>query len=406
MKAFKFAIPILALLALVIGNYWYFGPKKDFRVTVSIGSLEEVKQAISRGADVNAEDDKGWSPLMYAVASTITPIKDELLDTLDPLQHRDPSLEVAKALLEAGAKVNHQGNDGNTPLLLAVDDENIEMVKALLAVGADANISNQKDDFPLYIAELDSQSNEIFLLLLKHANVDKRNEAGNTTLIFSAMNCENFENLEALIQAGADVNAQCAEGYTALMWACSKPAEAKFIELLLKHGARTEIKNYNGQTALHRAVCTKKTTALVELLIKADADINAKDSRGYSPLLYAVDTTYNEDADKVALLAKAGADLEVMNEWKETALMVAIENAPDTVPALLEAGAKVNAICADDGKTPLIKAVWRKNPSVEVVKALLKAGADTSIKDQIGNTSLDYARDGRNSEIVDILSPQ
>lgn len=75
------------------------------------------------------------------------------------------------------------------------------------------------------------------------------------------------------------------------------------------------------------------------------------------------------------------------------------------VKQALSKGADVNAICADDGKTPLIKAVWRKNPSVEVLKSLLKAGADTSIKDQLGSTALDYACDNCNSELVAILSP-
>lgn len=51
-------------------------------------------------------------------------------------------------LIENGADVNNQNNDGNTPLHIACDKNNKEAIFSLLSHGADPLIKNKKDEKP------------------------------------------------------------------------------------------------------------------------------------------------------------------------------------------------------------------------------------------------------------------
>ncbi|HXL01820.1 MAG TPA: ankyrin repeat domain-containing protein [Candidatus Atribacteria bacterium] len=96
--------------------------QEDFTELVKTGSLEEVKKAIEAGANVNARDENGMTPLMHAAGANQNP-------------------EVIKVLLEAGAEVNARDEDGWTPLMQAACfNQNPEVIKVLLEAGADGKI--------------------------------------------------------------------------------------------------------------------------------------------------------------------------------------------------------------------------------------------------------------------------
>ena len=83
---------------------------------------EKVRQLIQDGADVNAKDEDGGTPLMIAAYNNSNP-------------------EVLTTLLEAGADVNAK-NDGWTPLMFAAIKNTPEVLTALLEAGADAKAKN------------------------------------------------------------------------------------------------------------------------------------------------------------------------------------------------------------------------------------------------------------------------
>ena len=52
-------------------------------------------------------------------------------------------LECAKALLEAGADINKQSNQGSTPFMWAANNGRIEVVRELLKQGANKTLKNK-----------------------------------------------------------------------------------------------------------------------------------------------------------------------------------------------------------------------------------------------------------------------
>ena len=196
-------------------------------------NAEMVKALIAAGADVNAKGvplDGGniLVPLAYAA--------------------RVGDLALARILLQNKADINVQDDFGYTPLHSTALAANAEMVKLLLENGADPNIKDKLGNTPLLIY---AQLNEIQiteLLLARKADVNARNGEGLTPLSL-AVEARNRELTELLLKNGADVNAADKYGRTALhhaVWSASKD----ILELLIAHGADINAKDKGSNTPL------------------------------------------------------------------------------------------------------------------------------------------------------------
>jgi uncharacterized protein len=86
-----------------------------------------------------------------------------------------------------------------------------------------------------------------------------------------------------------------------------------------------------------------------------------------------------------------GANIESLNEYGWTPLMQAVINGDTAgLSLLLQRGAKVN-VASQSGSTPLLYAVNGDSDMMDIVKILLKAGADIDAKDSLGSTALEVA---------------
>lgn len=99
-------------------------PAVDIHTAVITGNQEVLKQHISAGTNLNEKDPYGGSsPLISASVFGNT--------------------EAAKLLIEAGADVNFQNNDGSTALHTSAFFCRVEIVKMLLAKKTDKTIKNK-----------------------------------------------------------------------------------------------------------------------------------------------------------------------------------------------------------------------------------------------------------------------
>jgi len=145
--------------------------------------------------------------------------------------------------------------------------------------------------------------------------------------------------VQQLLQQGANVNAKDNNGMTALLEA-AYTGNVDIARLLVEKGANLDAYNRDGLTALLFAG-RQGHIGVVKLLLENGANTNVKDDNGYTALMFAA---VNGDVGVLNLLIDKGAALEAKNTNGNTALMMSATAAHhiEVVRALIKAGANVN----------------------------------------------------------------
>jgi len=151
---------------------------------------------------------------------------------------------MVKYLIEKGANVNLQDDEGKTALLWA-SSNSLPNAKILVANGADVNIAANDGMTPFLQATLGVSSGKVSLemcdLLLKNkadinAQLKKKSAMGWTALHYAVIN-NDAELVGYLIKHGANVNKSSADGMTPLYLAGIN-SNKEIINLLKKAGAK------------------------------------------------------------------------------------------------------------------------------------------------------------------------
>jgi ankyrin repeat protein len=120
------------------------------------GCADFVKLLIKYDAKVNVSDIFGYTPLHYAAAAGDLPILAEIIEEeLNIFEGFPRALEytdIVEVLLIHGANVNAKNNMGVTPLHIAVSSGDVKIVKMLIKYGAYVNARDDEGNTPLHYA--------------------------------------------------------------------------------------------------------------------------------------------------------------------------------------------------------------------------------------------------------------
>ena len=171
--------------------------------------------------------------------------------------------------------------------------------------------------------------------------------AGKTFLMHWAA-VGDVEQMQALVQQGADVNAVDDDGDTALYYALSN-GDTDIVDLLLDHGANPNISGTSGNP-LHLAA-DQGWTGVVSSLIRHGADVDAQQAGGLTASMLAAGTSSTEP---LRVLSAAGADLDRLDDDGDSALFYAASRGRvDAVSLLLQRGANPSPGAGASGQTPM-----------------------------------------------------
>uniref|UniRef100_A0A2A4JTK0 K Homology domain-containing protein n=1 Tax=Heliothis virescens TaxID=7102 RepID=A0A2A4JTK0_HELVI len=310
------------------------------------GHEDLVELLLSRGADIEHRDKKGFTPLILAATAG----------------HE----KIVEILLNHGADIEAQSErTKDTPLSLACSGGRYEVVELILSRGANKEHRNVSDYTPLSLAASGGYVNIIRLLLTHQAEINSRtgSKLGISPLMLAAMNGHTAA-VRLLLDCGSDINAQIETNRnTALTLACFQ-GRHEVVSLLLDRKANVEHRAKTGLTPLMEAA-SGGYVEVGRVLLDKGADVNAP------PVPSSRDTALTIAADKghtkfVELLLQRRAAVEVKNKKGNSPLWLAANGGHLAVVEMLyAAGADIDS--QDNRKVSCLMAAFRKGHT-KVVK--------------------------------------
>lgn len=368
------------------------------------GEVEVVRSLLDGGADVNAARGDGLTALHAAAERG--------------------HLDVAKLLISAGAELDAGTRIGRyTPLHLAGRGGHGHVVGALVEAGADVNATTSNTGVtPVHLAAAAVGGETSVATLLDHgADVNAREaSSGQTPLMFAAA-YDRSAAVRMLLSRGADAAITTEVVDVLRSVAIDREANRRFREMVrsLRDGAPNAANWEPSPAQVQAAIRAQR-----EFLLSDDpvGPVDASELVNYRPdypggpevarppyretlvgktggmtaLLHAAREGHVESVRRL-LDGGAGADQVSGGDRTSPLLMAALNGQFDVALLLIERGANPNLAASTDGVTPLfavLQTQWAPKSNypqprahdnqeaehMEVLRALLEAGADTNVR--------------------------
>jgi ankyrin repeat protein len=299
---------------------------------------------------------------------------------------------------------NPAPSDLDQSLMLAAQRDDVGDVQKLLAQGAKIGATDVLGRTPLHHAAIFGRAKVVEYLLDKGAKIEARmddrqsSKQGATPLhcvVDHQMNERDLDTLKVLLSRGAKVDAENSFGETPLHLAAFH-AQVEAATLLLdspdrmadspdKEYWRVNKKNDYGETPLHEAHNSSDRLEMIRLLCSRGAKLDARDRNSLTPIMrFGLATRFASSGpeDLVKLMLDLGDDVN-SDTWEErTFLMLVAEHGDFKLAKLLvERGADIYRV-APSNVTALTLASRRG--LVEIVEFLIANVRDGKRKDEIG----------------------
>lgn len=270
-----------------------------------------------------------------ADSNTVDPdTHDSLFQVAVNLNH----FKSAEYLLSVGVDINYLNSEGQTALLIAIDNKD------------DAAIN-----FLLNLDELDLNLGQ------EHSALSLALKQGRPSLC------------KALLRKGADINHKTPAGNTPLFEAVQSGDMNRVRFLIEKHPEIDQKAGPLGQTALHQAI-TMNNKEIIELLMEECPDLSAKqDHENKSTLQLAVEAQ-NLELVQELMKSDISPDEFCDSQYGSPLFHAVAQNNKEMIKTLIDYGATVDIRRPSDGRTPLWLAAGVNH--IDAALALLERGAN------------------------------
>jgi ankyrin repeat protein len=188
------------------------------------------------------------------------------------LTSKDGKEALALKLLEEGANIEAKDNEGYTPLHNAVLFGNEDRVLTLIARGANIEAKDDDGNTPLHLAVLFGNEDRVLTLIARGANIEAKDYDGNTPLHLAVL-FGNEDRVLTLIEKGANIEAKDYDGNTPLLLAAQDDKEALAL-MLIEKNASPDIVSALSITPLYLAAERGQITLVKAMLLKSDSLLN------------------------------------------------------------------------------------------------------------------------------------
>ncbi|KLI13114.1 ankyrin [Brachyspira hyodysenteriae] len=388
----------------------------------------QLKNLLRYKMDLNATNEKGLTPLLYAIECG----NEKAVRVL--LEYNDVNIEakLPDDFADYPYINKFEGDSfnigGSTPLMFAIFKNNSRIVKQLIDKNADVK-ARDNEGTPVFLYACGfGNGNIIRMLLVKDRTLaNDKTSNGNINGLHYAASLNNLENINFLVKnVNMNINDRDSNGCTALYYAAYYKKRESY-NLLIKLGANKDIgDNYGvkpeyvlsgGSSSIDlgdnstnnednlltntddenmliaRTIQTSDTNALRNIMMYSNFNMNSVIISYETPLTYAIHLSKDDMVNE--LLKYRMNNTNIINI--ETSFLPAEEVYFDESTNGIEA---VGNVYLGDA-SPLQYAIF--NGNTNIINTLLRLGADINRKDSLGNNALMYAASYGSAEIIDTI---
>ncbi len=386
---------------------------------VNLSSPVEILQKFATPEHINEINPRGGTALLEAIrlnnsdmvkflllrgADTSIGSANILLDAMN----ENAGLEIIEELLKVGVDINKRNSEGLSPLFIAVRNNDSRLVKLLLKYQADVKplyADGKNILFYAITANADEQIVEALINAGAQINID---DASGNNMLISALSRNNVSLVSKLLRAGADVNHTDAGGESAATYVLYNPVDEAIISQIYEKNIDVINKVGKQQRPLWQQLVQQNRPGLLKKVFDRMGGVDKPDANGEIPVNAIISNIDNTDFVNVVLsyinmdwlnshpqyiwqvleaqnlelwqkLVNIGFDKSIKNNKGEIIITYVIKNklSPEWLTAVSSLNPNWNE-ADDSGATPLSLAIEQNN--IDLVKMLLELGAEINPK--------------------------
>ena len=419
-----FAKLILTLITFSFSALSLAATERDLIHAIIGGEIELVRAVLNEGISANSMSADTTTALQWAAQGNHNTIAQLLLEngadanianrygvTAATLAAENGNAEIMQLLLAAGVDANQTMPEGETLLMTASRTGNAATVRALLEHRADPNHREEtRGQTALMWAASENNADAIRALaefgVEVHVKTNNPSRIADRTFAYApptgysafifAVRAGHMEAVDALLDAGADINDMVSNGESALVIAAAN-ANWELAAHLIDRGADVTRADA-GWNALHQTVRTRRmnlvfgtpgpfasgtmdSSALMLKLLDAGVDVNARMTR--NGIRDGQRNRFNRLGATAFMLAAKVTDVEAMRLLLDHGADANIPNADGTTPLMVASGLHIWNPGEDGGSF-----TGQEEEVLEAIRICVEQGNDVNARNYRGETAL------------------